>query len=315
MTASSLRIGTRGSPLALAQAEAVHAALVAAHAELAGRVEIVVIKTTGDKILDRALADVGGKGLFTKEIDEAMLAGDIDIAVHSMKDVPTWLPDGIMLPCMTRREDTRDVFISNKAASLAALPEGAVVGTAALRRQAQIKMMRPDLRVVTFRGNVQTRLKKLESGEVDATMLAYAGLRRLGLESVATQIIEEDDFLPAVGQGAVGITCRADDAAAHGFLAPLGDQGTYVSVTAERAFLAALDGSCRTPIAARAAVSGESLSFRGLIVQPDGTDVHRLTREGRAADAEAIGRAAGETLRAEAGPEFFDRLMAAMKDA
>lgn len=309
-----LRIGTRGSPLALAQAEAVRDALISAHPDLKGAVEIVVIKTTGDKILNQALATIGGKGLFTKEIDEAMLEGSIDIAVHSMKDVPTWLPDGIVLPCMTRREDTRDAFISNKVATLDDLPSGAVVGTAALRRQAQIKIRRPDIKIVTFRGNVQTRLKKLGAGEVDATLLAYAGLKRLGMESVATHVMSENDFLPAVGQGAVGITCRTDDKAAHDLLAPLGDADTYICVSAERAFLAALDGSCRTPIAAQATINDGMLSFQGLIAQPDGTDVHRTACDGALGDAIAIGRDAGEGLKAEAGPDFFAALIEAMED-
>ncbi len=306
MNASHLRIGTRGSPLALAQAEEVKARLAAAFPDMA-EAEIVVIKTTGDKIQDRALSEIGGKGLFTKEIDDAMLDGRIDLAVHSMKDVPTWLPDGIVLPCMLEREDTRDVFISEKASCLADLPSGSVVGTAALRRQALILHRRPDLKVVTFRGNVQTRLRKLSEGEVDATLLALAGLNRLGNAHVATSIIEADEMLPAVAQGAIGVTCRADDDHAHECLAALNHADTVARVGAERALLKVLDGSCRTPIAALAEVDASGgLSFRGLAARPDGSQVLETSRNGSAADAEALGRDAGEELKGRAGPGFFD---------
>jgi len=305
-----LRIGTRGSPLALAQAEDVAKRLAAAHLDLF--TEITVISTMGDRILDRALSEVGGKGLFTKEIDEALLDGRIDIAVHSMKDVPTWLPDGIRLPVILEREDTRDVFISNKAETLWELPEGATVGSAALRRQAQILRRRPDLKVVTFRGNVQTRLKKLAAGDVDATLLALAGLNRLGMSDVATSVLSEDEFLPAVAQGAVGIACRADDAATNGLIAPLSHTETQTCIAAERAFLATLDGSCRTPIAARATLDGDRLSFRGLIAGLDGREVFEDARAGAAADADGIGRAAGEAVMAEAGEDFFTALKAAL---
>ncbi|MBF0252149.1 MAG: hydroxymethylbilane synthase, partial [Alphaproteobacteria bacterium] len=223
MTDTPLRIGTRRSPLALAQAYETRDRLKAAFPELArdGALEIVEIVTQGDKVLDRALMEVGGKGLFTKEIDDAMLDGGIDIAVHSMKDVPTWLPDGIHLPCMLEREDVRDVFISPKAKRLWDLPQGAVVGSASLRRQAQILARRPDLKVVTFRGNVQTRLKKLDAGEVDGTLLAAAGLNRMDMIHVATDIMEADDFIPAVGQGAIGITCMEGDERSNRYLAAL----------------------------------------------------------------------------------------------
>lgn len=302
-----LRIGTRGSPLALAQAHETRDRLMAAHPELSGPGAILleIIKTTGDKVLDRALAEVGGKGLFTKEIDEAMLEGRIDIAVHSMKDVPTWLPDGIVLPCMLEREDVRDVFISPKAGSLADLPEGAVVGSASLRRQAQILHRRPDLKVITFRGNVQTRLKKLEEGTVDATLLALAGLHRLGLARVATSIIPVTEMLPAVAQGAIGITCRAGDERAHRLLAPLGHPATFVRVVAERALLEVLDGSCRTPIAALAELDAGRLTLKGLVARPDGSEVLEASRSGAESDAEALGRDAGEDLKRRAGPDFF----------
>ncbi len=303
-----LRIGTRGSPLAVAQAHEVRDRLASAHPELAAddTLEIVIIKTTGDAVLDRPLSEVGGKGLFTKEIDEAMLRGEIDLAVHSMKDVPTHMPDGIALPCMLEREDVRDVFISNKAVSLSNLAAGSVVGSASLRRQAQILAARPDLKVVTFRGNVQTRLKKLKAGEVDATLLAKAGLNRMNMADVATSVIECDEMLPAVGQGAVGVTCRSDDTNAHAALARLNHPDTVDRVTVERAFLGVLDGSCRTPIAGLAEfVADGTLFFRGLIARPDGSDVLETSRQGNRAEAEAMGRDAGWELKDRAGPGFL----------
>lgn len=307
-TTPVLRIGTRGSPLALAQTHEVRDRLAAAWPELAvpGAIEVVVIKTTGDMIQDRPLAEIGGKGLFTKELDDSMLDGRIDLAVHSMKDVPTVLPDGIVLPCMLPREDVRDAFICLKAKSLAELPAGSVIGTASLRRGAQILHRRPDLRVVNFRGNVQTRLRKLGEGEVDATLLAMAGLKRLGLVQHATSALSIDDMLPAVAQGAIGITCRANDPAAHRWLGALNDGATFVRVTAERAFLAKLDGSCRTPIAALAELDGDRLGFRGLIISPDGRTIHATQRSGTATDAEAMGTDAGQELLGIAGPGFFD---------
>jgi len=299
------RIGTRGSPLALAQAEEVKARLIAAFPETIA--EIVIIKTSGDMILDRALAEVGGKGLFTKEIDDAMLDERIDLAVHSMKDVPTWLPDGIVLPCMLEREDPRDAFISEKAKSIADLPPGSVVGTAALRRQALILNMRPDLKVVTFRGNVQSRLRKLAAGEVDATLLALAGLNRLGNTAVATAIIEPDEMLPAVAQGAIGVTCRSGDEHAHTLLAALNHSQTVLRVSAERALLEVLDGSCRTPIAALAEIDERGgFSLRGLIARPDGSQVLETKRSGAGSEAVALGRDAGEELKGRAGPGFLD---------
>ncbi|CCG09121.1 hydroxymethylbilane synthase [Pararhodospirillum photometricum] len=307
-----LTIGTRGSPLALAQTHQVRDLLAAAHPELSepGAIAIEVIKTTGDAILDRPLAEIGGKGLFTKEIDEAMLSGRIDIAVHSMKDVPTYLPDGIVLPCMLEREDVRDAVIGRDHPSIDALPLGAVVGTASLRRGAQILAKRPDLKVVSFRGNVQTRLAKLARGEVDATLLAKAGLNRLGMADKITSLLEVDQMLPAVAQGAVGVTCRADDEAAHRWLAPLNHAETFLCVTVERAFLAKLDGSCRTPIGGLARVSDfgtdqARVFFRGMIISPDGKVIHQTTREGSVAEAVALGDDAGAELLAKAGPNFF----------
>ena len=303
-----LRIGTRGSPLALAQAHEVQARLVAAHPDLAqpGAIEIVVIKTTGDLVLDRTLAAIGGKGLFTKEIDEAQLEGRIDIAVHSMKDVPTVLPDGIVLPCILEREDTRDAFLSLKAKRLADLPAGAVVGTASLRRGAQILYRRPDLKVEPLRGNVQTRMRKLEEGVVDATLLAMAGLRRLHLADRVSAPLEADEMLPAVAQGAIGITCRAEDESAHLRLAPLDHPESHLRVLTERAFLAVLDGSCRTPIGGLAEVTGDQLTFRGLVIRPDGSQAHQTRLAGRRADGEILGRTAGEELLGRCGPGFFD---------
>lgn len=303
------RIGTRGSPLALAQAHEVANRLRAGHAELAAAdaIAIVVIKTTGDTILDRPLAEVGGKGLFTKEIDDAQLAGEIDIAVHSMKDVPTVLPDGLVLPAILEREDCRDAFLCRKASRLADLPAGSVIGTASLRRGAQILHRRPDLRVRSLRGNVQTRLRKLDEGEVDATLLAMAGLNRLGLTGQASAApLSPEEMLPAVAQGAIGVTCRQGDARSLAYLASLDHRQSHIRVVAERAFLAVLDGSCRTPIAGLAEWEGERLSFRGLVIRPDGGSAHAIALSGRPDEAESIGRRAGEDLLGRLEPGFFD---------
>ncbi len=307
LSSSSFCIGTRGSPLAQAQADEFKSLLTAAFPELVDRVKIKVIKTTGDMVQDRALSEIGGKGLFTKEIDNAMLDGRIDVAVHSMKDVPTWLPDGIILPCMLKREDVRDVFISDKAKSIADLPKGSVIGTASLRRQALILHHRPDLKVVTFRGNVETRLKKLAAGDVDATLLAMAGLNRLGRANIATSIIEPEEILPAVAQGAIGVTCRADDAKTQLYLETLNHNETVVRITAERALLKVLDGSCRTPIAALGEICTDgTFLFRGLALRPDGSELLETTRRGSVEEAEALGRDAGEELKNCASPGFFE---------
>ena len=309
MTQSSaapfLRIGTRGSPLALWQAHEVQARLAAAHGVAPEAVAITVIKTSGDIIQDRPLSEVGGKGLFTKEIEQALSDGRIDLAVHSSKDMPTVLPDGLMLTACLPREDVRDAFISRKAPTLAGLPRNAVVGTASLRRQALVKRLRPDLNVVSFRGNVETRLKKLEDGVVDATLLALAGLKRLGRADAATSILEVDTFLPAVGQGAIGIETRADDRRTRDLVAAIGDPDTLTALTTERAFLAVLDGSCRTPIAGHARVAGGTIAFRGLILRPNGSEVHETTRNGAAAEAAALGADAGRELKGRAAPDFF----------
>lgn len=298
-------IGTRGSPLALAQAHEVRRRLAAAHGLAEDAIAIRVIKTSGDAIQDRALLEAGGKGLFTKEIEEALLAGFIDLAVHSSKDVPTFLPDDTFLSAFLPREDVRDVFISHKAATLADLPAGSVVGTASLRRQAMVLRRRPDLEVKVFRGNVETRLRKLSEGEADATLLALAGLRRLGMADKATQILGTDEFLPAVGQGAVAIESRRDDDRISAFVARIADADTETALAAERSFLALLDGSCRTPIGGHCRVEGERISFRGLIISPDGRNCYETTREGRRNEAAALGADAARELRSRAGEAFF----------
>jgi len=305
-TRARMRIGTRGSPLALAQANEVRDLLLAAHTDLdSDDVEIVVISTKGDRVLDRALSEIGGKGLFTEEIETGLADGSIDIAVHSMKDMPTELPDGLIIPCLLPREDVRDVFISQKAARLQDLPEGAVIGSASLRRQAQIKHQRPDLEVVTFRGNVQSRLRKLDEGIVDATLLAQAGLNRLGMADVATETLSVDQMLPAVAQGAVGVECRDGDQRVLDYLAPLACADTMACVTAERAVLAALDGSCRTPIAALAILEDGRISLRARVLRPDGSEALETTRDGDVSDALAMGQDAGAELKQRAGPDFM----------
>ena len=312
-----------------------------------GAIEIKIIKTTGDKVLSQPLADIGGKGLFTKEIDEALLDGRVDIAVHSMKDVPTYLPPGTVLPCTLPREDVRDAFITGPsgAPTVGDLPQDAVVGSASLRRRAQILAQHPSkgFRVVNFRGNVQSRLRKLGEGEVDATLLAYAGLKRLGLTDKITRVIPLEEMLPAVAQGAIGIACREGDDASAALLARLNHPPTYAAVACERAFLAALDGSCRTPIAGHCqVVNGEAegtlaLQFDGLVAHPDGLKIHRVAKGvalpntrgtpeavvearegdfgglGAAAVVEAaarLGREAGEELKADAGSDLLDFLAA-----
>ena len=303
--ASILRIGSRGSPLALVQAREVQRRLAAASGVDAQRIAIKVIRTTGDIVQDRPLADAGGKGLFAKEIEEALIAGAIDLAVHSSKDLPTILPPGLMLAGFLPREDPRDAFISLKAKALRDLPPGAVVGTASPRRQAMVKRLRPDVTVVPLRGNVETRLRKLEAGEVDATLLAVAGLKRLGLLSAATAILEPEEFLPAVGQGAIGIETRADDAKTRALVAMIADADTATALAAERAFLAVLDGSCRTPIGGHAIVGGGTVRFRGMIVKPDGSEALEVLREGPRELAVELGADAGRELRGRATADFF----------
>jgi len=300
-----IRIGSRGSPLALAQARAVGERLTAVHGLPETAVEIRVIRTSGDRIQDRPLTEIGGKGLFTKEIDEALAAGEIDLAVHSAKDMPTVLPEGLILAACLPREDVRDVFISRRGTSLSALPAGSVVGTASLRRQAQVKRLRPDVSVVPLRGNVETRLRKLDEGVVDATLLALAGLNRLGLAEVATAILGVDEFLPALGQGAIAIEVRAADAAIRELLVGADDADTTAAVLTERAFLATLDGSCRTPIAGHAVIEGDTVRFRGMILRPDGSEAHEAVRSGRRQDAAALGADAGIELKGRISADFF----------
>jgi len=303
--ATILRIGTRGSPLALAQAGLVRDALVKAHGFDPAGIELEVIRTTGDRIQDRPLADAGGKGLFAKEIEEALLARRIDLAVHSSKDMPTFLPGGLVLQTFLPREDARDAFISRKARKPAELPRGAVVGTSSPRRQALVRQMRPDLKIVDLRGNVETRLRKLDDGVADATLLALAGLKRLGLADAAATVLSLDEFLPAVGQGAIGVETRADDAKTRELLQPINHADTAVALACERAFLAALDGSCRTPIAGHATVANGQISFRGMIIKPDGSEAFETTRRGAANDAERLGGDAGQELKGKAGPDYF----------
>jgi hydroxymethylbilane synthase len=304
-SAPFLRIGTRGSPLALWQAREVRSLLAAAHAVEPDAIAIEVIRTTGDIIQDRPLSEVGGKGLFTKEIEQALIDDAIDLAVHSSKDMPTVLPAGLMLAACLPREDVRDAFISRKSSTLAGLPRGAVIGTASLRRQAMVKRLRPDIAVVTFRGNVDTRLRKLDDGVVDATLLALAGLKRLGREAAATAVLDVDTFLPAVGQGAIGIEVREADTRTRDLLAPINHADTLTALGAERAFLAVLDGSCRTPIAGHASVAAGAVSFRGLILRPDGSEAHETARSGAVADAAKLGADAGHELKGRAAPDFF----------
>ncbi len=298
--ATILRIGTRGSPLALVQARAVRARLAVALGIAEDAIELEIIRTTGDAIQDRPLADAGGKALFTKEIEEALLDRRIDLAVHSAKDVPSFLPPGLMLAACLEREDPRDVFICHKAGSLADLPQGASLGTTSPRRQAIAKRMRPDLRIVPLRGNVETRLRKLESGEMDATILALAGLKRLGLEHNATKIMPVDEFLPAAGQGAIGIEIREDDTRMRELLARIDHADTSIALACERALLGVLDGSCKTPIGGYAEISGGTIHLRGLLAHPDGDPSIEYELRGPRADAIKIGTEAGHYIKREA---------------
>ena len=300
-----LRIGTRGSPLALWQAHEVRRCLGAAFDLPEAAFEIVVIKVLGDQILDRALKDIGGKGLFTREIEDALLAGSVDIAVHSMKDMPTMQPEGLLLDCYLAREDVRDAFVSPGVAGLAALPQGAVVGSSSLRRRAQLAHRRPDLKLVEFRGNVQTRMKKLEEGVAVATFLAMAGLNRLGMAHMARSAIAPEEMLPAVAQGAIGIERRAGDTRVAALLEAIHDGPTGQRLAAERGFLARLDGSCETPIAGLAVLDGAELWLRGEVLRPDGSEVITGDLRGPLADGPALGRALADRLLAQVPPGFF----------
>jgi hydroxymethylbilane synthase len=305
MQTKPFRIGTRGSPLALAQAHETRDRLMAAHGLPSEMFEIVVLSTMGDRITDRSLAAIGGKGLFTQELEDMLLSGGLDFAVHSAKDMPTKLPDGLFLSAYLPREDARDAFIGRTAAKLMDLPQGATIGSSSLRRQALIKRLRPDINVITFRGLVDTRLRKLAEGQVDATLLAFAGLKRLGKDDVPTEILDPEIFPPAPAQGAICIESRIEDDRVNDLLEAINDARTHEAVTCERAFLSTLDGSCRTPIAGYAVSDGDTIRFSGMILTPDGSRHFRVTAEGKAADAEQIGAKAGEDIRLEAGPDFF----------
>jgi len=300
-----LRIGTRGSPLALVQARTVRARLAAVLGVSEDEIGLNIIRTSGDAIQDRPLAEVGGKGLFTKEIEEALLDGRVDLAVHSAKDMPTYSQPGLMLAACLEREDPRDVFISHKARSFAELPKAATLGTASLRRQAIAKRLRGDLNVVSIRGNVETRLRKLADGEVDATILALAGLKRLGLVEHATAIMHIHEFLPAVAQGAIGLEARANDTRTRDILARINHADTFTAIACERAFLAELDGSCKTPIAGHATLLGDTIHFRGLLAHPDGDPSCEYQTRGPRADAIKIGTEAGRHIKREGPPGLF----------
>ena len=303
--AQPLKIGTRGSPLALWQAHEVRRCLGVAFGLPDEAFEIVVIKVTGDQILDKPLKEIGGKGLFTREIEEALIDGAIDIAVHSMKDMPTAQPEGLVLDCYLPREDVRDGFVSPGIASLADLPQGAVVGSSSLRRRAQLALRRPDLKLVEFRGNVQTRMRKLEDGVAVATFLAMAGLNRLGMAHVARAAIAPEEMLPAVAQGAIGIERRVADERVEWLLSAIHHSETGVRLAAERGMLARLDGSCETPIAGLAMLEGDALWLRGEILRPDGSESITGERRGAVADAAALGRDLAEELLGRAPAGFF----------
>lgn len=296
-----LKIGTRGSPLALYQANETKSRLMAAHGLSAEDIEIVVITTTGDRVRDRPLSEIGGKGLFTKEIEEALFAREIHLAVHSMKDMPARLPDGLVMAAMLPREDVRDAFLSPVAATISDLAQGAVVGSSSVRRAAQLKRLRPDIEVIQFRGNVETRLKKLADGVAQATFLAAAGLKRLGLAERITSLVPVEVMLPAVAQGCIGIETREDDARTRGLLAAIDHAPSAIAVSCERAFLAALDGSCRTPLAGHAMIENGMVKFRGHALTHDGVHCFETVREGAPADAQRMGREAGEQVKAEGG--------------
>lgn len=307
LQATRIRIGTRGSPLAMAQAHEVRDRLQRAHGLPEGAITITAIKTTGDQVTDRPLSDIGGKGLFTKEIEEALLANEIDVAVHSMKDMQTALPDGLAVGAVLPREDPRDAFISLKYANLRALPGGSIVGTSSLRRKSQLLDVRPDLRVIDFRGNVQTRLRKLQEGVAAATILAVAGLKRLGLQNQITAPMPIDEMLPAVAQGAIGLEIRGGDDTTAALVEPLNDAATAQAVISERAFLARLEGSCRTPIAGHAALDDGRLWFRGQILSIDGTKKYDVSRTGAPHEAHELGLAAADEILSKADAAVLAR--------
>lgn len=301
----TIRLGTRGSPLALAQAREVKQRLAAAHGLAPDQIGIIAITTTGDRIKDKPLAEIGGKGLFTKEIEEALLSGAIDLAVHSMKDMPARIPAGLMFPAVLPREDARDAFISVRHASFAALPQGAVIGSSSVRRTAQALHLRPDLNSVSLRGNVETRLRKISDGIAEATFLACAGLNRLGLAAHITEIMGTEEMLPAVAQGIIVIETTGANRAARDLVTAINDPATMVAATCERAFLAGLDGSCQTPIAGHARVKGGTVSFRGQALTLDGKHVFEHAMSGSLADAAAMGREAAAQVKERGGKKLL----------
>jgi len=305
MQTKPFRIGTRGSPLALAQAHEARDRLMAAHGLPEDMFEIAVLTTKGDRITDRSLSEIGGKGLFTEELEAQLVSGELDFAVHSAKDMPTKLPEGLHLSAYLPREDFRDAVVGRSARKLIDLPQNATVGSSSLRRQALIRRLRPDINVITFRGLVDTRLRKLAEGQVDATLLALAGLKRLGKAEIATDILDPKDFPPAPAQGAICIESRIGDERINALLAAVNDRATFDAVSCERAFLATLDGSCRTPIAGYAVCEGDRLRFFGMILTPDGRKEHSISIEGSRQDAEALGNEAGRAIRDKAGADFF----------
>jgi hydroxymethylbilane synthase len=305
LQSASIRIASRGSPLALAQARMVRDRLAAAHGIEPEAIEVRIIRTSGDVIQDRPLSEVGGKGLFTKEIEEALLRHEADLAVHSAKDMQTQLPPGLMIAGCLPREDPRDALVSRTGQRIADLPSGARIGTSSLRRAALVRRLRSDVAVVPLRGNVETRLRKLDEGVAEATLLALAGLRRLGLDSVASAVLDPNEFVPAVGQGVIAIETRADDARMRELIAKIADADAATALVAERAFLTELDGSCKTPIAGHARLVDGELRFHGLIVKPDGSCAYEAIRTGPAQDAQGLGADAGRELKYKAGPDFF----------
>jgi hydroxymethylbilane synthase len=306
MQTKAYRIGTRGSPLALAQAAEARARLMLAHGLPEDAFEIVVLSTKGDRITDRPLSEIGGKGLFTEELETQLLSGELDFAVHSSKDMATRLPDGLAIVGYLPREDVRDVFVSHIAPTLSSMPIGAMVGTASLRRQALVRKLRPDLKVKIFRGQVETRLRKLAEGDADATLLAFAGLKRLGKPDLATELLDPFLFPPAPAQGAICLEARTGDPDIARLLAAVNHDETFAAVTCERAFLEVLDGSCRTPIAGYAFLDGGIIRFSGMILTPDGTISHSISDEGPVSDAAAIGHRAGHAVMEKAGTTFFE---------
>ena len=303
----TLRIATRKSPLALWQAEHVKACLIDLHPDL--NVELVGMTTEGDRFLDAPLVEVGGKGLFIKELEQAILEERADIAVHSMKDVTIDLPDGFALPVIMQREDTHDVLVSNEYKSIAEIPEGGIVGTSSLRRQSQLRAFRPDIEIRDLRGNVGTRLGKLDEGQYDAIILAAAGIKRLGLEDRIAQRIPHNEILPAIGQGAIGIECRANDAAVSALIHPLNDADTKLCVEAERSLSRRLYGGCQLPIAGQAMLDNSTLSLTGLVARVDGSEIVKSTVEGSRDDGEKLGVELGERLLANGAEQILQEIL------